>query len=67
MAEQEEAKGLVPITTSYGEILWVHPDIIKDEQWASSKPKLKSKLCNTISLTTDDDIMTIASLSDSEE
>jgi len=48
--------------------MWVHPDIIKDDQWESSKPKLKGKSCNAISLTTDgDDVEAITFLSDSEE
>jgi len=32
MAEKQETKGLVPMATKSGEIMWVHPDIIKDEQ-----------------------------------
>jgi len=52
------------LTTKYGEIMWVHPDIVKDEQWESNKPKLKGK---SVSLATDDDVVTVASLSDSEE
>jgi len=55
------------MATKSGEIMWVHPDIINAEQMEFSKPKLKDKLCNTISLATDDDTVTIASLSDSEE
>ena len=47
--------------------MWVHPDIVKYEKWESSKLKLKGKLCNTISLATDDDTVTITSLSDSNE
>jgi len=31
MAEQLEAKGLIPITKESEEIIWVHPDIVKDE------------------------------------
>ena len=46
---------------------WVYPDIVKDERWESSKPKLKGKSCNIISLITDEDTATIASLSDSRE
>jgi len=46
--------------------MWVHPGIIKDEQWKTSKPKFKGKSCNAISLATDDDSVTVASLSDSE-
>jgi len=53
--------------TKFREIMWVHPDIINDEQWESCKPKLKDKSCNVVSLATDDDAVIIASLSDSEE
>ena len=54
------------MTIESGEIIWIHPDIIKDEQWETNKPKLKGKSCNAVSLTIDDDFVTIASLSDSE-
>ena len=63
----QKDKGLVPMTTKSEEIMWVHLDIIIDEQWESSKPKLKGKSCNIVSLATDDDVVIIASLSDSEE
>ena len=65
--EEQEAKGLVPMMTKSGEIIWVHPDIIKDEQWESSKLKLKGKSYNIVSLVMKDDAMIVASLSDSEE
>jgi len=55
------------MTTKFGEIMWVHLDIIKDEQWESSKLKLKGKSCNAVSLAMDDDDVTIASLNDSKE
>ena len=32
MTEKQKAKGLIPITTKSGEIMWAHPDFIKDEQ-----------------------------------
>ena len=67
MARKQKAKGLVPLTTKSGEIMWVHPNIIKYEQWVSSNSKLKGKSCNDISLAMDDDAVTITSLSDSEE
>ena len=67
MAEKQETKGLVPMATKSGEIMWVHPDIINAEQMEFSKPKLKDKLCNTISLATEDDTTIVSSLSDSEE
>ena len=47
MAEVQKAKGLIPMMTKSGEIMWVYSDIIKDEQWESNKPKLKGKSCNT--------------------
>ena len=67
MVEKQEAKSLVPLAIKSGEIIWVHPDIVKDEQWESNKPKLKGKSCNVIFLATDEDTATIASFSDSEE
>jgi len=66
MAEQQKAKDLIPIMIESGEIMWVHPDIVKNEQWETNKPKLKGKSCNAISLAVDDDSETVASLSDSE-
>ena len=67
MAEKQEAKGLVPMTRKSGEIMWIYLDIVKDEQWESSKLKLKGKSCNAISLTADDDAVTVTSLSDLKE
>jgi len=55
------------MTIKFREIMWVHLDIIKNEQWESSKLKLKGKSCNAVSLATDDDDVTIASLNDSKE
>ena len=52
--------------TKSGEIMSVHSDIVNNEQWETNKLKLKGKSCNTISLATDDDAMTIAFISDSE-
>jgi len=47
--------------------MWIHSHIVKDEQCESSKSKLQGKSCNTVCLTTDDDDVVIASLSDSKE
>jgi len=55
MAKKQEAKGLISMTIKSGEIMWVHPDIVKDEQWESSKPKLKGKSFNVVSPAADDD------------
>jgi len=66
MDEQQETKGLILITTESEEIMWVHSNIIKDEQWETNRPKLKGKSCNAISIAADDDSVTVTSLSDSE-
>ena len=67
LAKKQEAKGLVPLTTKSGEIMWIHLDIVNDEQWESTRPKRKGKTYNVISLAQDDDAVKVASLSDSEE
>ena len=41
----------------------MHSDIVNDKQLESSKPRLKDKSCNVISLSQEDDIATITSLS----
>ena len=66
MAEQQKEKGLISIMTESGEIIWVHPDFVKDEQWETNKPKLKGKSGNAVSLIAEDDSVTVASFSDSE-
>ena len=38
-----------------GEVMWVHPDLVNDEQWDSKKPKLKVKSSNVVSIFPDDD------------
>jgi len=32
MAEKQRAKGLIPMMIESEEIMWVHPDIVQDEQ-----------------------------------
>ena len=36
---KQRQKGLVPHTAPNGEILWVHPDLIGDEQWTGTSSK----------------------------
>jgi len=67
MAEKQRAKRLVPIMTKSREIMWIHLDIVKDEKWEFSKPKLEGKSCNVVSLSTNNDTVTIASLNDLEK
>jgi len=44
IAEKQKAKGLFLMMIKSEEIMWVHPDIVEDEQWESSKPKLKRQV-----------------------
>jgi len=66
-AKEQEAKGLVPLTIKSEKIMWVHPDIVKDEKHELSQPKLKGKSCNIISLAVDDNTLTVTSLSSSKK
>ena len=49
------------------EIMWMLPDLAKDEQWDSTKPTPKGKFCNIVSVLPDDDNITVASLSVSKD
>jgi len=55
------------MTMKFMKIMWVYPDLAKDEQWESREPKLKKKSCNVVSILPDDDNIIIASLNDSED
>ena len=63
---QQEDKVLVLLTLKTRKIIWMHPDHAQDKQWDSKKFKSKGKSCNVVSILPDDDNITIASLSDSE-
>ena len=65
-AKTQESKGLVPLTLETGKIMWIHPDLVQDEQWDAKKSKSRGKYCNVISILPDDGNLTSASLSDSE-
>ena len=66
MAEKQKAKSLIPMTMKSGEIMWVHLNIVQDEQWETSKPKIKGNSCKVVSLVTDNNSVTVTSLSDSK-
>jgi len=41
----QQEKGLVPIPTPQGEIMWVHPDLVDGQQWtAVTNRKSKARL-----------------------
>ena len=65
-AKTQESKGLVPLTLETGEIMGIHPDLVRDEQWDSKKSKSKGKSCNIVSILPDHGNLTSASLSDFE-
>jgi len=49
----QQEKGLVPIPTPQGEIIWVHPDLMDGQQWTTvtnrkSKGKAKASSCNVV-------------------
>jgi hypothetical protein len=63
-------KGLVPISAPKGEIMWVHPDLIKDQQWTvgtgkKARGKAKASSCNMIGVSAIEDDAQIASSTDS--
>jgi hypothetical protein len=56
------------MTLKSGEIMWVHPDVVSDEQWESNRSKRKGKSCNMISFAlSEDDNIPANSLIDSDE
>ena len=55
LAKEQETKGLVPLTSKTGEIMWVHPNLTQDEQWDSKESKSKGRSCNVVSVLPDDD------------
>ena len=43
----QREKGLVPVLTPQGEIMWVHPDLMEGQQWIlllTGSPEAKQKL-----------------------
>ena len=56
------------MTLKNGEVMWVHQDLVDDEQWDSTQPKHKGKSCNMISFAlAEDDSTLVNSFTDSEE
>ena len=65
-AKTQENKGLIPLTLEIGKIMWIHLELVQDEQWDLKKSKSKGKSCSVISILLDDGNLTAASLSVSE-
>jgi len=68
----QQEKGLVPVPTPQGEIMWVHPDLVEGQQWIAvtnrkSKGKAKSSPCNVVCAFCWEAETDVPSLTDSEE
>jgi len=68
----QQEKGLVSIPTPQGEIMWVHPNLVKSQQWTTvtnrkSKGKAKASPCNVVCAFSQKTEIDVPSLTDSEE
>jgi len=68
----QQEKGLVPIPTPQGGIMWVHPDLVESQQWTTvtnrkSKGKTKAAPCNVVGVSSREAETDVPSLTDSEE
>lgn len=43
MTHNMRQKGLSPVATKKGKIMWVHPNLLNDEQWFSLSKQKKDK------------------------
>ena len=68
----QQEKGLVPVPTPQGEVMWVHPDLMDGQQWTTvtsrrSKGKAKASSCNVVCTSSREAETDVPSLTDSEE
>ena len=68
----QQEKGLVPVPTPQGEIMWVHSDLVDGQQWTTvtsrrSKGKAKASSCNVVCISSREAETNVPSLTDSEE
>jgi len=68
---RQKEKGLIPVPTPRGEVMWVHPDIVQDQQWTTvdrKKPRGRGKApCNAVGVSSKESEENITALTDSEE
>ena len=70
----QREKDLIPVPTSLGETMWVHPDIVKSQQWMTvtsrkSKGKARNSSSNVVSISTretEEDVVSLTSSGDEE-
>ena len=68
----QQEKGLVPVPTPQGEVMWVHPDLMDGQQWTTvtrrrSKGKAKASSCNVVCASSQEAETDVPSLTDSKE
>ena len=68
----QREKGLVPVPTPQGKVMWVHPDLVDGQQWTTitsrrSKGKAKASSRNVVCVSFREAETDISSLTDSEE
>ena len=66
----QREKDLIPVPTPLGETMWVHPDIVKSQQWTTvtskkSRGKVKTSSSNVVSISTRETEKDVASLTSS--
>jgi len=71
-SRMQREKGVIPIPTPRGETMWVHPDIVKSQQWTTvtnmkSKGKNRASSSNIVSIFTRETEEDVVSLTSSEE
>jgi len=67
VAAKQKDEGFIPVTTQSGEVMWVHPDIVHDEQWTKVSRKGKNKSSNVISVSKEADVALPETLYSDEE
>jgi len=68
----QQEKGLVPVSTPQGEIMWVHPNLVESKQWITvtnrkSKGKAKTSPCNVVYASSREAKTDVPSLTDLEK
>ena len=70
----KKEKVLIPVPTPRGETMWVHPDIVENQQWTTvtnrkSKGKAKASSSNVVGISTretEEDVTSLTSTGEAE-
>ena len=62
----QREKGLVPVLTPQGEIMWVHPDLVEGQQWitATNRKSSGASPCNVVGASSREAETDVASVTD---